>query len=465
MIARARERRAAGPRDDLLPRRDPPLQQGPAGRAAARGRGRPGDADRRDDREPVLRGQQRADLPHPGLRAARAHGRAARGADAARARRRRVRRGRGRRRGAQVPRRALGRRRPHGAERARARLRDRRADGRPVVLEDAEDAMQRKAVLYDKGGDQHYDYISAWIKSTRGSDPDASLYYLAAMLEGGEDPRFIVRRMVILASEDMGNADPQALQVAVAAAAAVERVGLPEGAVRARAGGDLPLAGAEVQRRDAGDRLARATSATTARSCRPRRCARRPTRRRPSSAAAGLRLPARPPGPGSTTRTTCRAAGGPAPLRPARHGAAAARAPGAGPPRPRSVTSSRAASLRASSGVAVMVGAIARSDTSPLRRTFSIPRGRPCACAWPVPPTTRCARAARAPRAAGRRPRRAPAARVRPRAAARALRARAARRRRGARRRGAIDFGEDSRTCSWSTSASRAAWATCSAGC
>ena len=89
--------------------------------------------------------------------------------------------------------------------------------------------MQRKAVLYDKGGDQHYDYISAWIKSTRGSDPDASLYYLAAMLEGGEDPRFIARRMIILASEDIGNADPQALVVAVAAAQAVEHVGLPEG--------------------------------------------------------------------------------------------------------------------------------------------------------------------------------------------------------------------------------------------
>jgi putative ATPase len=93
---------------------------------------------------------------------------------------------------------------------------------------DAEDAMQRKAVLYDKGGDQHYDYISAWIKSTRGSDPDASLYYLAAMLEGGEDPRFIVRRMVVLASEDVGNADPQALRVATATAAAVEHVGLPD---------------------------------------------------------------------------------------------------------------------------------------------------------------------------------------------------------------------------------------------
>jgi putative ATPase len=83
-------------------------------------------------------------------------------------------------------------------------------------------------VLYDKGGDQHYDLISAWIKSTRGSDPDASLLYLAAMLEGGEDPRFIARRMVILASEDVGNADPRALEIAVAAAHAVEHVGLPE---------------------------------------------------------------------------------------------------------------------------------------------------------------------------------------------------------------------------------------------
>jgi putative ATPase len=100
--------------------------------------------------------------------------------------------------------------------------------GQPVTLADAEDAMQRKALRYDKAGDQHYDYISAWIKSTRGSDPDASLYYLAAMLEGGEDPRFIARRMIVLASEDVGNADPQALLVATAAAHAVEHVGMPE---------------------------------------------------------------------------------------------------------------------------------------------------------------------------------------------------------------------------------------------
>jgi putative ATPase len=100
--------------------------------------------------------------------------------------------------------------------------------GRQVMLAHAEDALQRRALLYDRQADRHYDTISAWIKATRASDPDASLYYLAVMLEGGEDPRFIVRRMVVLASEDVGNADPQALSVATAAAAAVEHVGLPE---------------------------------------------------------------------------------------------------------------------------------------------------------------------------------------------------------------------------------------------
>jgi putative ATPase len=100
--------------------------------------------------------------------------------------------------------------------------------GGNVTLRVAEDALQRSAILYDKQGDKHYDLISAWIKSTRGSDPDASLLYLAAMIEGGEDPRFIARRMVVLASEDIGNADPRALEVAVNAAHAVEHVGMPE---------------------------------------------------------------------------------------------------------------------------------------------------------------------------------------------------------------------------------------------
>jgi len=105
------------------------------------------------------------------------------------------------------------------------------AAGGAAGIAEVEDALQAQAIAYDKGGDHHYDYISAWIKATRGSDPDASLYYLAVMIEGGEDPRFIARRMVILASEDIGNADPQALVVATAAAAAVDRVGMPEAAL------------------------------------------------------------------------------------------------------------------------------------------------------------------------------------------------------------------------------------------
>ena len=91
-----------------------------------------------------------------------------------------------------------------------------------------EDAARKRPLVYDRAGDRHYDFASAFIKSMRGSDPNAAVYYLAAMLEGGEDARFIARRMVILASEDVGNADPQALVVAVAAAGAVEHVGLPE---------------------------------------------------------------------------------------------------------------------------------------------------------------------------------------------------------------------------------------------
>jgi len=118
-----------------------------------------------------------------------------------------------------------------------------RASEGTIDLKIAEDALQRKAIAYDRQGDKHYDYISAWIKATRGSDPDASIYYLAVMLEGGEDPRFIARRMVIFASEDIGNADPRALSVATAAGAAVDRVGLPECALNlAQAAAYLALA-------------------------------------------------------------------------------------------------------------------------------------------------------------------------------------------------------------------------------
>jgi putative ATPase len=101
------------------------------------------------------------------------------------------------------------------------------ADG-AITMEVAEDALRRRAVRYDKAGDQHYDYISALIKSMRGSDPDAAIYYLVVMLEGGEDPRYLARRMIVLASEDVGNADPHALPLAIATAQAVEHVGAPE---------------------------------------------------------------------------------------------------------------------------------------------------------------------------------------------------------------------------------------------
>ncbi len=99
---------------------------------------------------------------------------------------------------------------------------------RMVTMAAVEDAMQRRALLYDKAGEQHYDIVSAFIKSLRGSDPDAALYWMARMLESGEDPLFVVRRLVILAAEDVGLADPQALQVAVAAQQAVHFVGMPE---------------------------------------------------------------------------------------------------------------------------------------------------------------------------------------------------------------------------------------------
>ena len=97
-----------------------------------------------------------------------------------------------------------------------------------ITLDVASECIQKRVVRYDKDGDNHYDIISAFIKSMRGSDPDAAVYYLAKMLYAGEDVKFIARRMMILASEDIGNADPQALVVATAAAQAVERVGMPE---------------------------------------------------------------------------------------------------------------------------------------------------------------------------------------------------------------------------------------------
>lgn len=100
-----------------------------------------------------------------------------------------------------------------------------------ITLEIAQEALQKKALLYDKGGEEHYNVISAFIKSLRGSAPDAALYWLARMLEAGEDPIFILRRMIIMASEDIGNADPRALQVAVSALQAFQVIGMPEGRI------------------------------------------------------------------------------------------------------------------------------------------------------------------------------------------------------------------------------------------
>jgi putative ATPase len=103
------------------------------------------------------------------------------------------------------------------------------APATPITAEHVAEAAQGKNLLYDKAGDEHYGVVSVFIKSMRGSDPDAAVYWMTRMIEAGEDPRFVLRRMVIFASEDIGNADPQALVVAVSALQAVELVGLPEG--------------------------------------------------------------------------------------------------------------------------------------------------------------------------------------------------------------------------------------------
>ena len=333
-IERARQRRDGGRAHDLLPRRDPPLQQGPAGRAAARGRGGARDADRRHHREPVLRGQLRAALAHAGLRAARARPpRTSRGCCA-----RALERGEcgdvpGRRRGASSssPRAPAATPAPRST-RSSSRARPRR-DGRASRCADAEDAMQRKAVLYDKGGDQHYDYDLGLdqVHARLGSRRLALLPRRDARGRRGPalhraahgHPRLRGRRQ----------RRPAGAPVAVAAAAAVEHVGLPEGQYAlAQAAIYLSLA----PKSNAAKRAIGAARAHIRdhgrRSCRPRRCARRPTRRRAKlGRGAGLRLPARPPRPRSTTRSTSRGARGPAPLRARRRGGRAARAPGADP--------------------------------------------------------------------------------------------------------------------------------------
>ena len=145
------------------------------------------------------------------------------------------------------------RRRAAGAQRPRGRRRPRRGRGRRDAegrvaprLADVETAAQQRVLAYDRAGDGHYDTVSAFIKSIRGNDPDAALYWLATMIAAGEDPRFIARRLIISASEDVGNADPRALQVAVAAAAGARLGRAAGGAVRPRPGHRLPRHRAEV---------------------------------------------------------------------------------------------------------------------------------------------------------------------------------------------------------------------------
>ena len=200
----------------------------------------PGRARRRDHREPVVLGHRPAavalDAGHP--RAAHRRRRRRR-AHLRRRRPARPRRGlRPRRRRPRPPRAAGRRRRPPGADLPRGRRRGgrrrrrARAPTAPMPCRSpsrrAEQAVAHAAVRYDRTGDQHYDVASALIKSMRGSDVDAALHYLARMLEAGEDPRFIARRVVIAASEDVGLADPTALQTAVAAMHAVAQIGMPE---------------------------------------------------------------------------------------------------------------------------------------------------------------------------------------------------------------------------------------------
>ena len=228
----------------LLPRRDPPLQQGPAGRAAARGRGGPVTLIGATTENPyfevnsaLISRLQVIELEP--LSAEEVGGLLRRAIDA------------GDRRSAtrslDFLAGALGRRRPRGAERPGARGRAPAERGRRWRSPRTRCSARRSATT--RAGDQHYDLISAWIKATRGAIPTPSLYYLAVMLEGGEDPRFIVRRMVILASEDVGNADPAGARSSGRRGRGGRARRDARGDLRAGAVRDLPLACAEVQRR------------------------------------------------------------------------------------------------------------------------------------------------------------------------------------------------------------------------
>ena len=185
------------------------------------------------------------------------------------------------------------------------------AEGAPLEARHVADAARKRPLRYDRDGDQHYDIISAFIKSMRGSDPDAAVYYLAAMLEGGEDARFIARRMVILASEDVGNADPRGARRRRRGRAGARARRAAGGAAEPRPGGDLPGAARRSRtprRRRSGTRAARCASAASRRR-RPRSATRTtPGRGRAGTARATSRPTTTRPRPRSiTSRTVSRA--------------------------------------------------------------------------------------------------------------------------------------------------------------
>ena len=188
------------------------------------------------------------------------------------------------------------------------------AEGRAVIdLATLEQAVDTAAVRYDRDGDQHYDVISAFIKSIRGSDADAALHYLARMIEAGEDPRFIARRLVVHASEDIGLADPTALLAATAAAQAVQLIGMPEARINLAQATDPPRPGTQVERRRDRDRrrAGRRPGGPGAGPSR-RRCATGTTPARPSSgtpSATAIRTTCPKVSSSSSTRPTSSSAG------------------------------------------------------------------------------------------------------------------------------------------------------------
>ena len=268
------------PAHHAVRRRGAPLEQGPAGRAAAVGGERHGHPGRRDHREPLLRGQPRPRQPQQDLPAQAAHGG---GPARGRARRRQRSPSAGTARGrSRSPRRPLDHlvKISNGDARSLLNALELAVETTPahfpppageeivITREIAEESIQRKVVLYDKEGDYHFDTISAYIKSVRGSDPDAALYWLARMVLAGEDPHYIFRRMLILASEDVGMADPQALAVRRVGRGRLRPGGHAGGTVSPGPRDALPGHGAEVQLVDGILRRARAAGIRTARRAR-----------------------------------------------------------------------------------------------------------------------------------------------------------------------------------------------------